>query len=104
MADSIPTEGGGQQAEQESLGEGAEHHYVLIIHGTFSAPRPGVPSWYLPGSGAIFTKALQNELDHVSWMREAVWRNFDETKFTWSGANDHLARMSAAAELAELCD
>jgi hypothetical protein len=36
-------------------------------------------------------------------LNEAVWRNYELTNFSWSGENDHGARMAAAFHFAELC-
>ena len=94
--------GGGLSAGR---GDHSERHYVLIIHGTFSAPRPGTPTWYQPDPPATFCRELQDCLSaETSDFADAVWRDYDLTQFSWSGENEHFARLSAAFSFAQLCE
>lgn len=68
---------------------------VVLVHGTFQGPKPGVFAWYQPGSE--FCKKLDYFLSaHGSSAR--CW-NHEADIFSWSGENTITARLKAAREL-----
>src|SRR5690348_8378353 len=76
----------------------AETHYVWVIHGTFNPPEPGKTKWYQPGNEKVTTFCDELSVRLVGTPLEgAVWRGRPPGGvFSWSGANDHLARTVAA--------
>src|SRR5580698_9780965 len=81
-----------------------ETHYLLLIHGTFAAPRVGHVDWYQeqPGNAEAFVFRLNSKLENTG-LGKAVLRpcNKTPTSFRWSGENSHLERIRGAKELAE---
>jgi hypothetical protein len=78
---------------------------VIIVHGTWAAPKSLAPSWYLPvNDGAPLQKGfvvkLNDELDKRGSLARC-WAHCAEGDqiFYWSGENDWVARTSAAQAL-----
>jgi len=71
---------------------------VILVHGTFAAPKPGVTQWYEgdPARTDSFAGRVEATLRAAHDSRTTVWRHF-----TWSGKNEHQEREKAAAAL---CD
>ena len=86
---------------QENAGVTRER--VLIIHGTFNAPKEGEVQWYqLPEGeesqrkqGTTFASRLKRLLAERG-MPDAVSK---EDEWRWDGANSHEGRLKASAEL-----
>jgi hypothetical protein len=77
---------------------------VIIVHGTFAAPKPGVSRWYHPGQCLSATKGFIAKLDAALQERGSqarCWAHCDQDDqgFYWSGNNSWVARSLAAAEL-----
>jgi hypothetical protein len=84
---------------------------VLIIHGTFSAPKQDFASWYAPGSE--FCRELDERLERAG-SPARCWAHLEEcgedlrklgrretTWFSWSGNNSWLDRTAAARSLGQ---
>jgi len=71
---------------------------VILVHGTFAAPKAGVTQWYQgdPGTKDSFAGRVEAALRADGDTRPIVWQ-----AFTWSGKNDHGERLKAAAALCE---
>lgn len=79
-------------------------HYVLIVHGTFAAPKKGVESWYYPSaSDSNFCDDLKKRLAGTP-LEGSLWRSYGDRYWHWSGDNDHFARKDAAKSLKEEID
>jgi hypothetical protein len=78
---------------------GGETHYVLVIHGTFSAIEAGKIKWFQldEHDPDNFCHQLNERLARTPLGR-AVWRNPMQV-FSWSGENGHAERLRAAKEL-----
>jgi pimeloyl-ACP methyl ester carboxylesterase len=75
---------------------------IILVHGTFAAPRVGGPSqWYQPRSE--FCQDLDARLKKLG-SRARCWAHLtdDSPGFFWSGRNDWTARAAGAADLARL--
>jgi hypothetical protein len=75
---------------------------IILVHGTFAAPRVGGPSqWYQPRSE--FCRDLNARLKKLG-SPARCWAHLtdDSSCFFWSGRNDWAARTAAAADLARL--
>src|SRR6266849_2604345 len=75
---------------------------IILVHGTFAAPRVGGPSqWYQPRSE--FCRDLNARLKKLG-SRARCWAHLtdDSSCFFRSGRNDWAARTAAAADLARL--
>jgi hypothetical protein len=83
----------------------AERHYVLLIHGTFSAPEfRGRPNWFYPDpdkSSDNFCTHLANLLADGDLGAESVWRPLPDADqlpgtvkypFYWDGTNTDQGR------------
>ena len=84
----------------------AETHYILLVHGTWNPPRDGHAHWCLPADNPTnFCFRLARHLIN-SDLAGAVWRPLNGIPifFSWSGDNDHDARLNAARQLAELME
>src|SRR5262249_5464637 len=70
---------------------------VIVVHGTYDAPRAARVGWYQPGGA--FCVALDKELERL----KSPARCWSHTKsgempfFSWDGANSFESRQSAAA-------
>ena len=84
---------------------------VLVIHGTFAAPKQGVESWYAPGSE--FCSELDERLERGG-SPARCWAHLDECGedlrklgkretpwFSWTGINNWLDRTAAARSLGQ---
>lgn len=82
---------------------------VLIVHGTFSGPVEGKPSWYEPGN--LFCRQLDEQLA-AKGSSARCWSHLDEfgdelkrragrdtPYFSWSGRNSWIDRSAAAKQL-----
>lgn len=82
-----------------------EHHYVLVIHGTWNPPVPGFPVWHQldEADPANFCRQLNDELEKLGLGRP-VWRRLDDDEiyFFWTGANKHEDRVAAGESLFKL--
>ena len=100
-----------------------ENHYVLIVHGTFSAPNPTIksielgesseeqhkepdtyrPKWFQlpnPAKSTVNFCTTLNKLFEDTEYVGAVWRNYTfGHEFSWNGENDHKDRLDAAKDL-----
>jgi hypothetical protein len=83
-------------ADQDS---GDDKHYVLVIHGTFSAIEVGKIKWFQldEHDPDNFCRQLNERLAQTPLGR-AVWRNPVQV-FSWSGENGHAQRLRAAKDL-----
>jgi hypothetical protein len=72
-----------------------ETHYILIVHGTWAPPKPGVIKWYQ--KCGEFARDLAQRLEDTA-AAGSVWRSCagDPTDYSWSGSNTHVARLTAA--------
>src|ERR1700726_4934954 len=77
-----------------------EENYILIVHGTWSAPTAEGTKWYQ--KGGAFAETLAARLEGTP-LAGAVWRSCcnKATDFSWSGDNAHGARLKAAKALCE---
>jgi hypothetical protein len=78
--------------------------YVIVVHGTFAAPVEGRRDWFQldEGNTQNFCRLLNERLkqgDHGPIERTL---NGKSVSFSWSGANDHAARLEAAKKLYRL--
>ena len=81
--------------------QNCETHYILVIHGTFSASIENQSKWYQldPENSHNFCTQLSN-LFQGTILNGAVWKDFEPGKeFSWSGANNHDDRINAAQKL-----
>jgi hypothetical protein len=77
---------------------------VIIVHGTWAAPEPGVKRWYQPGDGVTAAGEFVSKLDAALQKRGSparCWAHCTQAHqiFHWSGENSWIARTRAAAEL-----
>jgi hypothetical protein len=84
--------------------EEAAKETVIIVHGTYAAPRPGVSRWYQPAEGVPATEFI-TKLDDALQKRGSVarcWAHCSQGNqgFHWSGENSWIDRTRAASELA----
>src|SRR5215831_11248428 len=85
------------------MGESAKET-VIIVHGTWAAPEPGVIRWYQPGDGATAAGGFVSKLDAALQKRGSparCWAHCAQANqiFHWSGENSWIARTQAASEL-----
>jgi hypothetical protein len=84
----------------------AETHYILLIHGTWNPPRDGHAHWCRSENNSTnFCFRLAQHLSNSN-LAGAIWRpvNGIPIFFSWSGENDHDARLNAAVKLSELME
>jgi hypothetical protein len=80
---------------------------VIIVHGTFAAPRQGVSQWYQPAEGMMpATEGFIAKLNDALQKRSSAARCWahcsqDDQGFHWSGKNNWVDRTGAAAELGD---
>ncbi|MDI2077474.1 hypothetical protein [Bradyrhizobium sp. Mp27] len=79
---------------------------VIIVHGTFAAPRPGLSRWYHRCEGQSATGDFIAKLDAALQKRGSqarCWAHCSQSdqSFFWSGENSWVARTRAAAELGQ---
>jgi hypothetical protein len=79
---------------------------VIIVHGTYAAPKAGVSRWYQPVEGEPATKGFITELNDALRKRGSTARCWAHCRqgdqgFHWSGENNWVARTRAATELAK---
>ncbi|QIO36063.1 hypothetical protein [Bradyrhizobium sp. 1(2017)] len=80
---------------------------VIIVHGTWAAPKPDMAQWYQPDDGKGATDGFVRKLNIALWSRGSAarcWAHCDDGKpiFYWSqGENSWIARTHAATALAE---
>ena len=69
---------------------------VILVHGTFAAPKPGVTQWYELGKehDGGFVNLLERAVREQGDPSPIEWR-----VFSWSGANVHEERLAAAEAL-----
>jgi hypothetical protein len=83
--------------------EEAAKETVVIVHGTYAAPKPGVSRWYQPAEGAPATEFI-TKLNHALQKRGSAarcWAHCSQGNqgFHWSGENSWIDRTRAASEL-----
>jgi alpha/beta hydrolase family protein DUF900 len=73
---------------------------VLLVHGTWAAPTPGLAQWYQPGDAECFPQRLNTALARQG-SSARCWAHCSGKLplFSWSGDNSWLARSAAAARL-----
>ncbi len=72
---------------------------VILVHGTFAAPRNGDLQWWQPGSE--FCQQLDKRLEALD-SPARTWKNLDDMPiYSWSGNNSWADRYTAAQTLAE---
>jgi hypothetical protein len=89
------------------------HHYVLVVHGTFSGPKESqggwMEKWWAPNVAGSFCEKLKAVLDktHQEGLGpvrgEAVWGNLETQSsepFFWGGQNTDASREAGAMKLA----
>lgn len=80
---------------------------VIIVHGTFAAPKPEKTSWYQPADGDLPAGEFVTKLDEALKQRGSYARcwahcaNVKPSFFCWTGNNSWVARTSAARELGQ---
>lgn len=79
---------------------------VIIVHGTWSAPKTGQTRWYEPIDGPSGFDSFVATLDRELKKRGSparVWAHCTKANpyFHWSGTNSWIGRIHAASELAE---
>jgi len=84
--------------------EEAAKETVIVVHGTWAAPRPGVIRWYQPVDGATAAGGFVGKLDEALQKRGSparCWAHCTQADqiFHWSGENSWIARTRAASEL-----
>jgi hypothetical protein len=84
----------------------AARETVIIVHGTWAAPTPGVVRWYQPGEGARAPGEFVSKLDEALRKRGSparCWAHCTEGDeiFHWSGDNNWIMRTRAASALAD---
>ena len=84
--------------------EEAAKETVIVVHGTYAAPQPGVSRWYQPAEGMPTTEGFIARLDDALQKRGSAARCWahcrqGEQGFHWSGESSWVARTQAAAEL-----
>jgi hypothetical protein len=77
---------------------------VIIVHGTFAAPKPGASRWYQPAEGMPETEGFAAKLNDALQKRGSAARCWahctqGDQGFHWSGDNSWVARTRAATEL-----
>lgn len=80
-----------------------ETHHVWVIHGTFNAPDENGLKWYQPNPSDPhnFCTRLSTALANGP-LKDSVWRDVPASDvFSWTGDNDHDARVKAAEKLAD---
>lgn len=72
---------------------------ILLVHGTFAAPKPGIAQWYQPQSD--FCQALDAAMA-CGGSSARCWHHLapGEGVFHWDGQNNWFSRMRAAQALA----
>jgi len=86
--------------------EEAAKETVIIVHGTFAAPKTGVSQWYQPTQGVPASKEFVAKLNEALEKRGSVARCWAHCRhgdqgFHWSGMNDWIDRTEAASELGD---
>jgi hypothetical protein len=103
MSNSVRTEGSAtSDSPPASLDD---THYVLVIHGTWNAPKVGEPAWYRPNAEdpRNFCTMLGDRL-RGGLLEGSILRPINGIKvdFAWSGENVHSERLKAARNLCKL--
>jgi hypothetical protein len=86
--------------------EASTKETVIVVHGTWAAPEAGAMQWYEPVYGARSVGGFASKLNDALEKRGSAarcWAHCSEGSqiFHWSGANDWVARTSAASALRE---
>ena len=83
--------------------EEAAKETVIIVHGTYAAPKPGVSRWYQPAEGVPATEFITKLNDALQKRGSAArcWAHCSQGDqgFHWSGKNSWIDRTRAASEL-----
>lgn len=84
--------------------EEAAKETVIVVHGTWAAPRPGAICWYQPVDGATAAGGFVGKLDEAlqkCGSHARCWAHCTQADqiFHWSGENSWIARTRAASEL-----
>ena len=88
--------------------EEAAKETVIVVHGTFAAPKLGASQWYQPTDGMPATQGFIAQLNRALEKRGLsgwCWAHCSHSNqgFHWSGDNNWVARTQAAAELGNMC-
>jgi hypothetical protein len=82
--------------------EEAAKETVIVVHGTYAAPKPGVSQWYQPAEGKSATEFITKLNDDLQKRGSAArcWAHCShgDQGFHWSGANSWIDRTRAASE------
>ncbi|KRR06355.1 hypothetical protein CQ12_33410 [Bradyrhizobium jicamae] len=78
---------------------------MIVVHGTWAAPKPDKTQWYQPIEGSGMASGFVGKLNNALQERGSPARCWahctPENKFfRWSGENSRIARMQAASSLA----
>jgi hypothetical protein len=83
--------------------EEAAKETVIIVHGTYAAPKPGVSRWYQWAEGVPATEFITKLNDALQKRGSAArcWAHCSQADqgFHWSGENSWIDRTRAASEL-----
>src|SRR5262249_14369033 len=84
--------------------EEAAKETVIVVHGTYAAPRPGASLWYQPVAGTPATGGFVTKLNDALQKRGSAARCWAHCRqgdqgFHWSGENSWIDRTRAASEL-----
>ena len=85
---------------------GPSKETVIIVHGTWAAPKRGRVQWYQPANGARAAGGFVRKLDAALRKRGSsarCWGHCTQHKklFNWSGGNSWIARTQAASKLGD---
>ncbi len=93
-----------RKAIMKNEAQHVETHYIVLVHGTWASPEHDKPSQFRcnPNGRKNFCSLLEEKLTGYG-ITGAVNRKTEKinSEFLWSGDNDHIARITAAAELFE---
>jgi hypothetical protein len=87
-------------AIDESQPHAPRTDFVILVHGTFAAPKQGVNQWYELADSDGFASKLHNRLRQGP-LGDAVLKGSAQ-RFFWSGENLHDARLEGARKLCSL--
>jgi hypothetical protein len=81
--------------------EEAAKETVIIVHGTYAAPKPGVSRWYQPVKGVPEFITKLNDALQKRGSSARCWAHCSQGNqgFHWSGENSWIDRTRAASEL-----
>src|SRR5262249_48740676 len=91
------------EGAKEGVREGVKET-VIIVHGTWAAPKPDKAPWYQRIEGPLANRGFVSKLDAALDQRGSPARCWahcgaGDQVFHWSGDNSWIARSHAASEL-----